>query len=245
MQFVASIPLKNTIQCLWVRDEVTAHTQDPLWKMEFAQIAIGVSLETPYFGAVAGLRRIEKKRGTSQYAIILDEFEAPIAQDLAEWCISTKDRYAAPVLFCPSTPLTLCESLRATRGLTWYPEELTTTEAKQLWPHFFDKERTIGFRQVTAPDDETLHRDMEKWLTEEVTDPTTLRPLLGEDGQPINRLQLPENLPTSNCRAALRTATRSPALAAWMALSALEKTTFWSEEDDEEYEHQTTNPTGY
>ena len=244
MRFLVSSWSPGGIRTTWLLDDAHRHEQ-PTVDFEFSRCAIGLCFDTPMFGVVVGERILKARDRQDRYYIVLDEYESHLGQDLFKWVIRAKDQFRCETIFCPKSPQQVLESMRLTEGISFYRDNVSPQAAAKLWPSFVDFEMRAALRETETPDQSALHRDLEHFLTTTVINPSTGMEQLGADGQPVNKLQTPNNFNSSKVRAAIRQASDRPCTALWMAVNGLDRSTAWRYDDEEEYVHNADNPTGY
>ena len=195
--------------------------QDTL-RLDFARVALGITWNEIALVVAVGERVIERPRGVDRYFVVLDEYEADRPQVAFDAAVDLKDRYKAAPLFAPHDPVLLVDSLRNTEGLTHYRTE-SYADAERRWPHFVDFDQTCGVYPLPTPDEQTLHRTLDRWLNTPVVDPASGDPLADTTGEPLFRLQVPVDFPTRTVRTGLQTAAVGPGQALYFAGTGLER----------------------
>ena len=244
MLHLATEPIATGLKLSWLPDQHDRRAQQVL-ELEFSRTALGVQLsERGCFACVVGERVLPERQGEVRYWIVLDEAEQPLAQSLFDDLIRLKDRYRCGVLYSQDKPLQLIESLRRQEGISYYKEDRPHI-ARVLWPSFVDFTVRCGLYARPLPEEETIHRELEMWLKWEARWSSSGTPLLGIDGQPVYRLQLPYDFTNQKIRAGVRQANLLPCAALWLALSGLERSTAKVGEKKEVHEWQPNPISGY
>ena len=244
MIHLGTFPEQQELKCVWLLDEADRFNRDTL-DMMFRRIVIGLSLESPLFCCVIGERVLDKKSGQERFFVVLDEYESLLPQEMINKCIELKDRYRCTTLFVPDSPIHLVQSVRETDGLTWYRDDNNLRAAKAIWPSFVDFEVRVALRETTQPDEKTLHRELEHFLTAAVVDTDTMLPISLDDNELLYRLYFPSEMPNDNTKAGVRQAKISPCLALWLAAKGLDRSQVpVTQEDMSYYEHMPNPITG-
>ena len=246
MRFLVASPLPNDGIKLIFQHQVGRNANEP-FEMNFRRIAIGLHLGSPSFGVVVGERHYMDGDREERVYVVIDEKEELLSAKLFPQIIEWKDNYLAQTLFVPNMPLDQVEALRRVEGLTHY-NGLTANIARNRWPSFVHSSHIGVPRTLTTPAEEELHRDLEVIISTEAQDPTTGHPLMGTDGDPVNRLLFPFDFPTLQTQSGLRNARKGTCEALWMAVMGLERTnvrSYSSDSDEREYNHVGNSITGY
>ena len=219
MIHIQTVPEKGGLHIYWQLDEPIEGKA--LLDLEFNRTAIGVSWHDEYVAVVVGEKQIEHLRKTDRYWVVLDESKETIPQKLFENLVDLKDRYRTSVVYCANNPAMMVESLRQTEGISFYREERYPV-ADEKWAHFVDFDHRAGIRQYPPPDEGTLHRDIERWLSTTPIHPETDKEIVDNAGEPLFKLQLPNDFPTQITQTGLQTANYAPCEAVWFALHGME-----------------------
>lgn len=221
---LATVPVDGGLKISWLAEENNRRSQ-PVLEMEFSRTVLGIHLqEGECFACVVGERLLSERLDLepARYWIVLDEAHSALLQELIGGLIRLKDQYRCHALYSVDQPLQLVESLRRTEGISYYREERPAV-ARALWPSFVSFDVRAGLNARPAPDENTLHRELEMWLKWEVRWPSSGQPVLGIDGQSVLQVQFPHDFTTAYTRAGIRQASLGPSTALWLALSGLER----------------------
>ena len=246
MNWVATEQRGDRTIVTWVPDWAEPTVAEfPNLVLDFSRIGIGFNLASqPTFAVVIGERRLDRKKGNIRLFYLLEEIEAPLAQRLLEGLINLKDKYRVAVAYGSKEPRQLADGVRKEEGLGFYREDYPQEIGRALWPSFVDWECTCGINLIEAPDEITLHRDIEALLNEDAREPDTGAPLISK-GVVVPRLNLPRDFPIHKIRAAIQRADNGPCEALWYALMGLERSG-WIRPEKEDRDERTGNQfTGY
>lgn len=247
MIHIYSQPKADGVEVAWLRPASAG--PERVFSQVFLRVALGLALEPLPFAVVVGLIDKPERQGSARWYWVLDERTTEQPAVLWPELVNLKDQYRVAGLHGPDTPVELAESVRQQEGLSHYRPETRRRPPPALraqWPSFVDYDLTCGIQLHPVPAPEAVLRELETWLHEDVLHPGTLLPVLGADLQPVPKLNLPGDLPTTETRAGLRQALDAPCLALWYAVRGLERTPAWSPPNKEpEQERRGNSVTGY
>jgi hypothetical protein len=246
LRHLATEPVQGGIRISWLVFKGPAYQE--VKQLEFARVVLGACLsdeKEPPICAAIGMRLVKKpNQPPIRYYVGLDEFQAPTAQELIEGMVVLKDRYLCPTLYVTSSPPLMVESLKRTEGLSFYRERIEW-RAKERWPGFVSFDTKCGIYAVDTPDPDTLHRELEFWLSNPPNTIDTIGTIVDEKGVPMSQLLLPYDTNTQLIQAAIRLGNYAPCLALWLAVRGLDRAALYQPEERDDFRHEPNPVSGY
>ena len=219
MIFLTAAPSVDGITCIWALEEpVEGHTT---LELEFLRIAIGVGWKDTCHIVVLGERYFKAPEREETIYVVLDEATLSSPHLLFDHLVLLKDKYRAQHLFAPDQPADFCNNIQTLDGLARYMEDSRPDLALRQWPSFKDFDTTVSLHFRAAPDEQTLHLDLERLLSTEAVDPETQLPLLDKDLKTTPRLIFPVDLPVKETQAGVSHGRFVISQALWLVCTGL------------------------